>query len=28
MAGFAFTLPLSALGLIGLLLWFIQLGSN
>jgi len=27
-AGFAFTLPLSALGLIGLLLWFIQLGSN
>lgn len=28
MAGFAFTLPLSALGLIGLLLWFIQLGSS
>ena len=27
MAGFAFTLPLFALGLIGLLLWFIQLGS-
>jgi vacuolar-type H+-ATPase subunit I/STV1 len=28
MAGFAFTLPLCALGLIGLLLWFIQLGSS
>ncbi len=28
MAGFAFTLPLSALGLIGLLLWFLQLASN
>jgi hypothetical protein len=28
MAGFAFTLPLTALGLIGLLLWFIQLGSS
>lgn len=28
MAGFAFTLPLSALGLIGLLFWFIQLGSS
>jgi DNA repair ATPase RecN len=28
MAGFAFTLPLFALGLLGLLLWFIQLGSN
>ncbi|MEX1045652.1 MAG: hypothetical protein WEC73_05945, partial [Chthoniobacterales bacterium] len=28
MAGFAFTLPLSALGLIGLLFWFIQLGSK
>ena len=27
MAGFAFTLPLFALGLLGLLLWFIQLGS-
>jgi vacuolar-type H+-ATPase subunit I/STV1 len=27
MAGFAFTLPLCALGLIGLFLWFIQLGS-
>ena len=27
-AGFAFTLPLCALGLLGLLLWFIQLGSN
>ncbi len=27
MAGFAFTLPLFALGLIGLLFWFIQLGS-
>lgn len=26
-AGFAFTLPLFALGLIGLLFWFIQLGS-
>lgn len=28
MAGFAFTLPLSALGLIGLLLWFLQLASH
>ena len=28
MAGFAFTLPLFALGLIGLLFWFIQLGSS
>lgn len=28
MAGFAFTLPLCALVLIGLLLWFIQLGSS
>jgi len=28
MAGFAFTLPLSALGVIGLLFWFIQLGSK
>jgi len=28
MAGFAFTLPLFALGLLGLLLWFIQLASN
>jgi len=28
MAGFAFTLPLFALGLIGLLFWFIQLGST
>lgn len=28
MAGFGFTLPLFALGLLGLLLWFIQLGSN
>ena len=28
MSGFAFTLPLFALGLLGLLLWFIQLGSN
>lgn len=28
MAGFAFTLPLCALGLIGLLFWFIQLGSS
>jgi vacuolar-type H+-ATPase subunit I/STV1 len=28
MAGFAFTLPLSALGLIGLLLWFLQLASS
>ena len=27
MAGFAFTLPLFALGLLGLFLWFIQLGS-
>jgi chromosome segregation ATPase len=27
MAGFAFTLPLFALGLVGLLFWFIQLGS-
>ncbi len=28
MAGFAFTLPLCALVLIGLLLWFVQLGSS
>lgn len=28
MAGFAFTLPLSALGLLGLLLWFLQLASS
>ncbi len=28
MAGFAFTLPLTALGLIGLLLWFLQLASS
>ena len=28
MAGFAFTLPLFGLGLLGLLLWFIQLGSS
>ncbi len=28
MAGFAFTLPLFALGLLGLFLWFIQLGST
>ena len=27
-AGFAFTLPLTALGLIGLLLWFLQLASH
>jgi DNA repair exonuclease SbcCD ATPase subunit len=28
MAGFAFTLPLTAIGLIGLLLWFLQLAST
>lgn len=28
MAGFAFTLPLTALGLLGLLLWFLQLASS
>jgi chromosome segregation ATPase len=28
MAGFAFTLPLFALGLLGLLLWFLQLAST
>jgi vacuolar-type H+-ATPase subunit I/STV1 len=28
MAGFGFNLPLFALGLLGLLLWFVQLGSN
>lgn len=28
MAGFAFTLPLSALGFLGLLLWFLQLAST
>lgn len=28
MAGFAFTLPLTALGIIGLLLWFLQLASH
>jgi chromosome segregation ATPase len=28
MAGFAFTLPLSALGLLGLLLWFLQLATS